>query len=148
MSHSITACVSAFWHALAKTHGNRKDLRDGGRYRVDGHFVGTVGGRPIDETIAGTLIVSGPVEKPGSAAVDTTHYTAWLWQQIPASRRADLRAELLETFGATGEPPAVEERDLEAAKLLLKQLRTTKVTKSQGGVSFELDPEAAAAAAA
>jgi len=147
-THSITAAVAATWHALlcvAKNQANRKHLRDGARYRCDLQLRGRVGGRDIDEVIAGSLVVSGPQEKSSSSAVNTAHLVAWLWQQIPSTRRPDLRDALLEHFGQHEEPPAVDNRDLEETKLLLKQLRSTNVKQVQGIVTFELDALADAA---
>jgi hypothetical protein len=136
--------VAALWHAIghfAKLHANRKDLKDDTRYRCDLRIVGTVGSYPIDEPINGTLCVSGPQEKASSTSVPTAEVVAWLWDQVPKTRWADLREEAVAHFSATGELPPVETRDLEAAKLWLKQLRATKTTRSEGAVTFELDPE-------
>ncbi|MCU0870708.1 MAG: hypothetical protein MUE50_00035 [Pirellulaceae bacterium] len=142
--HSMTAALSAAWHALlcvAKNHANRKDLRDGAHYRVDLRVVGMVGSVEVDEPISGQLSVSGPQEKASSAAVPTAEVVAWLWDQVPQTRRRDLADQAAAYFAEHGELPAVADRDLKDAKLWLKRLRATKTVRAEGAVTFESDPE-------
>lgn len=147
----MTAALSAAWHALlhcAKNHANRKDLRDGAHYRCDLRVVGTVGGVAIDEPLCGALSVSGPQAKASSSAVPTAEVVAWLWDQVPATRRKDLAEEAAAWFAEHGELPPIAERDVQEAKLWLKRLRATKTVMAEGAVTFEPDPDPEALEAA
>jgi hypothetical protein len=148
---SLLSAGAALWHAIgfvAKLHANRSDLRDDSRYRVDVRVTGNVAGYDVDKTIAGLLTVSGPQTKASSSAVPTAHLVAWLWLQIPASRRADLQAEAVAYFSDREELPGVLENDEDAAKLWLKQLRCSKPKQVDGAVTFAPDPDSDDLAAA
>ena len=148
---SLLSAGAALWHALgfvSKLHAKRSDLRDDSKYRVDIRVTGNVAGYDIDETVSGMLSVSGPQTKASSSSVPTSHLVAWLWAQVPSTRRADLQSEAVAYFAEHEELPGVLETEEDAAKLWLKLLRSTKPKEVDGAVTFTPDPDADALAAA
>jgi hypothetical protein len=52
---------------------------------------GTVAGYPIREELHAWLSVGSPSTQASSHAVPTAERVAWLWDQVPATRRAELQ---------------------------------------------------------
>lgn len=139
---SLTSSVAALWHALqawAKLHANRKQLRDDTRYRVEIAVSGTIAGYPVEEQLQGWLNVGAPSTQASSHAVPTPNLVAWLWLQIPATRRIELQDLLAAYWTEHQEVPEVTEADVKAAKLWLARLRATVAKEREGPVSLELD---------
>lgn len=139
---SLTSSVSALWHTLqswAKLFANRKQLRDDTRYRVEITVSGTVAGYPVEESLAGWLSVGSPSVQSSSHAVPTADLVAWLWQQVPATRRSELQELLAAYWTEHQEVPDVDEAAVKAAKLWLQRLRATVAKEREGPVSLELD---------
>ena len=148
---SLTSSVSAFWHALqawSKLHANRKQLRDDTRYRVELQVTGTIAGYPVDEQILAWLNVGAPSVQASAHSVPTAELVAWLWVQIPATRRTDLQDALAAYWAEHQEVPEIDEAGVKSSKLWLQRLRATVAKEREGPVSLELDgdPDATAAA--
>jgi len=148
---SLTSSVSALWHALAawaKLYANRKLLRDATRYRVEIRITGTVAGYDVDERLEAWLSVGSPSLQATSHAVPTAELVAWLWDQVPGTRRADLQDQLAAWWADHQEVPGINEAKVKDAKLWLQRLRATVQKEREGPVSLDADgdPEAAAAA--
>lgn len=149
---SITSSVSALWHALVawgKLHANRKQLRDDTRYRVEITVSGTIAGHDVEETLAGWLNVGAPSVQASAHSVPTADLVAWLWDQVPATRRGELQDSLAAYWCEHNElPESVDEAKVKAAKLWLQRLRATVAKEREGPVSLELDEDPDRVAAA
>lgn len=149
--HSATSSLSALWHALgcwAKLWANRKSLRDDTRYRVDVTVDGTVAGYPVHEELHGSLAVGSPSWQAGSHSVPTAEMVAWMWDQVPGTRRTELQ-DLLAAYWAEHQAvPGVDEAKVKTAKLWLQRLRATVQKEREGPVSLNCDGDADDAAEA
>lgn len=148
---SLTSSLSAFWHALtawSKLWANRKSLRDDTRYRMDLVVDGTVAGYPVHEELHAFLSVGSPSIQAGSSAVPTAELVAWLWQQIPGTRREDLQDQLAAYWAEHQEVPGLDDAQIKAAKLWLQRLRATVPKEREGPVSLDCDGDNADLAAA
>jgi hypothetical protein len=148
---SITSSISAFWHALgcwAKLWANRKSLRDDTRYRVDVTIDGSVSGYPVHEELHASLAVGSPSQQASSHSIPTAELVAWLWDQVPATRRLELQDLLAAYWAEHQEVPAIDEARVKAAKLWLQRLRATVQKEREGPVSLDCDGDAETAAAA
>ena len=142
---SLTSSISAFWHAVAswsKLWANRKSLRDDTRYRVDLTVEGTVAGYPVREELHAYLSVGSPSTQASSHAVPTAELVAWLWDQVPSTRRAELEALLAAYWSEHQEVPGLDEAKIKAAKLWLQRLRATVPKEREGPVSLDVDGDA------
>lgn len=139
---SLTSSCSALWHALAawaKLQANRKQLRDDTRYRVEIEVHGQIAGYPVEERLSGFLSVGSPSTQASSHAVPTAELVAWLWRQVPATRRAELQDLLAAYWAEHQEVPDVDEAEVKAAKLWLQRLRATVPKEREGPISLDLD---------
>ena len=139
---SLTSSVAALWHSLqcwAKLYANRKLLRDDTRYRVELRLTGTVAGYPVDEQLNAWLSVGAPSTQASASAIPTAELTAWLLEQIPASRRAELQDLLAAYWAENQEVPGVNDAQIKAAKLWLQRLRATVQKEREGPVSLDVD---------
>lgn len=139
---SNSSAIAAFWHALglwSKLWANRKHLRDDTRYRIDLTLEGIVGGYPVREELHGSLSVGSPSQQASSHAVPTAELVAWLWEQIPATRRTALQDELAAYWAENQEVPGLTEAAVKASKLWLARLRATVPKLREGPVSLDCD---------
>lgn len=148
---SLTSALSAFYHALgcwAKLWANRKSLRDDTRYRIDVTVDGTVAGYPVHEELHASLAVGSPSLQASSHSIPTAELVAWLWDQVPATRRAELQELLAAYWAEHQEVPAIDEAKTKAAKLWLQRLRATVQKEREGPVSLDCDGDKETTAAA
>lgn len=141
---SLTAALSALWHALGKLgdlHGVRSHLKDNTRYRVDGRFVGRVAGYEIDEPISCMVIVSGTTSAASSTSAPKAELVAHLLSEIPATRRQEVQDLLAAYYAEHHELPELDKPAVESAKLWLKRLNASIVKQKDGAVSIELDAD-------
>lgn len=140
---SLLAAGAAFWHTLqfvAKLRLKKGAVSEG-HYHIDVRATGTVAGYEIDERIVGTGTQSAPQACASSHGAPQKHVVAWLWQHVPASRRAALRAEALAYFAECHALPGVTEEMEDDAGLWLKQLRATTTETKDGAYTFAPDPD-------
>jgi hypothetical protein len=139
---SVTAAVAALWHALAawsKLFANRKLLRDDSRYRCELRVTGTVAGYPVDESLNAWLTVGSPSLQASAHAIPTAELVAWMWDQIPATRRPDLQDQLAAYWAEHQDVPGLDEAKVKNSKLWLARLRATVQKEREGPISLDCD---------
>lgn len=148
---SLTSAIAAFWRSLnswSKLWANRKSLRDDTRYRVDVTVDGTVAGYPVHEELHAYLSVGSPSTKASAHAVPTAELVAWMWDQVPATRRTDLQDQLSAYWSEHQEVPGIDEAKTKASTLWLQRLRATVPKECEGPVSLDCDGDKTDLAAA
>lgn len=135
---------NVLWSALAAYAGKqavRDQLEDGSQHSLAVAIAGEVAGGWVDLELTGSLLVNHPQTVAASTAPNYARLTALLLQEIPASRRAAVTAQIAEALALAGELPAPADADLEPlAEAFLSRLRQKTSQTKRGAVRFEPRP--------
>jgi len=127
---------AAVFHALTKTcnkHAERDNLAAGGTYDVRGSFIGRIRDENFNIPFDMAIAVGQDEDKPHTGPT-ASKIAAYLMGKLnPATRAAVLR-DLPALYADEGELK-VEKKDAEDCKVLMQNLRLTKIVTARGKVT-------------
>ena len=140
--------AAVLWAALAKIaekESRRADLCEGASYDVALAVAGQVGGQPIEWQATAVLSVGHGYTKASPSGPPAAHLVACILSKLNEATRQKLLDELPEAFAKAGALPEVDKALIDAAKGMLRRLRSKDQVAQNGPVSCRYELAASAA---